>query len=192
MNPRQQQSLIKTIQEARAPIAASTLGMTVFSSPDILKIIFPEGLGANVFPTAQCPTLNLDINGRISNPGYYELQTAPSLEYIKSNPRSSLIFLSLSIRAALLNVGDELKKIDYLDKSPELEFLRHIRNGVAHGNRFHFLGPVKKAASFRTYTITDSLQGTKIFSDHEGDGFLHIGDALALLDFLESKITSAI
>jgi len=37
---------------------------------------------------------------------------------------------------ALLAVGDALKRHDYFDHAPELELLRHLRNGVAHGNTF--------------------------------------------------------
>jgi len=38
---------------------------------------------------------------------------------------------------ALLTIGDALSRNDYFDKAPELELLRHLRNAVAHGNRFH-------------------------------------------------------
>lgn len=188
MTPTQQQSLLKTIQEARAPIAAFTLGIVAFTNPAIRKLISTGGLSSSVFTTAECPILIPDQDGRLTTSGHYELQLTPSLEYITSNPGSSFTFLSFGIRAALLNVGDAFAKVDYLDKSPELEFLRHIRNAVAHGNSFNFLHPLKRTASFKTYTITDSLQGSKLFRDHEGDGYLHEGDALALLDFLESKV----
>src|SRR5437868_2157738 len=39
---------------------------------------------------------------------------------------------------ALLTLDDRLKAEGRFDKSPEIEFLRHLRNGVAHGNRFTF------------------------------------------------------
>jgi hypothetical protein len=37
---------------------------------------------------------------------------------------------------ALLAIGDALKRQRYFDHAPELELLRHLRNGVAHGNAF--------------------------------------------------------
>jgi hypothetical protein len=38
---------------------------------------------------------------------------------------------------ALLTLGDALDlKHGYSDRAPELELLRHLRNGVAHGNKF--------------------------------------------------------
>jgi hypothetical protein len=38
---------------------------------------------------------------------------------------------------ALLTLGDELSAHDYFDRAPMLELLYHLRNGVAHGNRFN-------------------------------------------------------
>jgi hypothetical protein len=38
---------------------------------------------------------------------------------------------------ALLTLGDALDLERYRDWAPELELLRHLRNGVAHGNKFN-------------------------------------------------------
>src|SRR5262245_52702875 len=40
---------------------------------------------------------------------------------------------------ALLAVGDVLDQNDYFDHAPELELLRDLRNGIAHGNKFYFM-----------------------------------------------------
>jgi hypothetical protein len=60
------------------------------------------------------------------------------LEYIHTNkqmmddlPRSWLV-------GSLLAIGDALAKHRYFDRAPELELLRHLRNGIAHGNSFYF------------------------------------------------------
>src|SRR5688572_5831171 len=37
---------------------------------------------------------------------------------------------------AVLAVGDVLQQNAYFDRAPELELVRHVRNGIAHGNRF--------------------------------------------------------
>jgi hypothetical protein len=42
---------------------------------------------------------------------------------------------------SLLTVGDALSLHHYFDRAPELELLRHLRNGVAHGNRFRIDNP---------------------------------------------------
>jgi hypothetical protein len=39
---------------------------------------------------------------------------------------------------SLLTIGDALSRKGYLDHAPELELIYHLRNGVAHGNRFQF------------------------------------------------------
>lgn len=46
---------------------------------------------------------------------------------------------------ALLTLGDALEEHDYFDRAPELELLRHLRNGVAHGNTFKIRNPNKLA-----------------------------------------------
>jgi hypothetical protein len=38
---------------------------------------------------------------------------------------------------ALIALGDALAAHGYFDHGPELELVRHLRNGVAHGNRFN-------------------------------------------------------
>jgi hypothetical protein len=45
------------------------------------------------------------------------------------------------LTGALLRLGDVLAKHQYFDRAPELELLRHLRNGIAHGNRFRIDNP---------------------------------------------------
>lgn len=45
--------------------------------------------------------------------------------------------LRASITGALVTVGDALASHRYFDRGPDLELLRHLRNGLAHGNRFN-------------------------------------------------------
>jgi hypothetical protein len=42
---------------------------------------------------------------------------------------------------SLLVIGDALTRHRYFDRAPELELLRHLRNGVAHGNAFRIDDP---------------------------------------------------
>jgi hypothetical protein len=46
------------------------------------------------------------------------------------------------LMGALLMVGDALGANGYFGHEPEAEIIRHLRNGVAHGNRFKFESPV--------------------------------------------------
>ena len=77
---------------------------------------------------------------------------------------------------ALLTLGDSLAKYKYFDKSPLLELIRHLRNGVAHGNRFKIDDPARLtkypahnkdaiAKPTTTYEITPVLQGREVLFD---------------------------
>lgn len=46
-------------------------------------------------------------------------------------------FLRTWATGAILMLGDELKVHHYFDHAPILELVYHLRNGIAHGNRFN-------------------------------------------------------
>lgn len=89
---------------------------------------------------------------------------------------------------ALLAVGDALKRHDYFDHAPELEVLRHLRNGVAHGNAFRIdmtllakFPAHNRLARIRSdnnaeFEITPNLQDQPVLFD-----FMAPGDILDLL-----------
>ena len=73
--------------------------------------------------------------------------------------------------------------------SPELELLRHLRNGVAHGNRFRIDNPASlakfpahnklswvKSDTGAEFEVTPSHQGQTVLFD-----FMGPGDAIDLL-----------
>jgi hypothetical protein len=45
------------------------------------------------------------------------------------------------LTGSLLALGDALKEHHYFDRAPALELVYHLRNGIAHGNRFNFTAP---------------------------------------------------
>ena len=95
---------------------------------------------------------------------------------------------------SLIRLGDELESNSYFDQGPALQFVRHLRNGVAHGNKFdirthgsnkppppaYFTGPRHDFNLFgvftspseveRTFVITPALNGTKVLFDYVGPG----------------------
>jgi hypothetical protein len=93
----------------------------------------------------------------------------------------------------IVTVGDALKRVGGLDKAPDLELLRHLRNGIAHGNRFHFIGdeptrpahftgsegrllPDGQAASPHQgplFNVTRDLEGQEVLFDFMGPGDVH-------------------
>jgi hypothetical protein len=87
------------------------------------------------------------------------------------------------LAAALLTVGDALSQHGYFDRAPELELVRHLRNGIAHGNRFR----IDKTAKLKRYPahnrdawvrsdrktifeITAQLEGKIVLFDFMDDG----------------------
>ena len=59
------------------------------------------------------------------------------LDYFNS-PEIAHEVASVWLVGALLSLGDALANNHYFDRRPELEMVYHLRNGIAHGNRFHF------------------------------------------------------
>jgi hypothetical protein len=90
------------------------------------------------------------------------------------------------IAGALLTLGDELSRHRYFDRAPELELVRHLRNGVAHGNPFEIRQPAQlakypahyhaAASGLCDFDVTPSHHGQPVRFD-----FMEAGDVIALL-----------
>jgi hypothetical protein len=89
------------------------------------------------------------------------------------------------LTGSLLAVGDALKANDYFDHAPELELIYHLRNGIAHGNRFDIRNPKRLAKYpahnrachlYAIFEITPALNGQSVLFD-----FMEAGDVLDLL-----------
>jgi hypothetical protein len=89
--------------------------------------------------------------------------------------------------SSLILLGDCLAAENYLDRAPILEMVRHLRNGVAHGNRFTLRNPSElfewpahtRGASCQAsepFEITPGLDGRRVRFD-----FMGPGDVLDLL-----------
>lgn len=105
-----------------------------------------------------------------------------------------LIGLSQNTRAAsglLVLAHEECKEQPFNDRGPLWEFLRHCRNGISHGGRFHLSPrePVRSAA-WGPFTITKAIQGVPVFRDANGSGLLETGDSVRLLWDIEQAYPS--
>lgn len=89
--------------------------------------------------------------------------------------------------SSLVLLGDRLSAEGYYDRAPVLEMVRHLRNAVAHGNRFTLRNPdelerwpahTRDAAcqSSTSFEVTPNLVGTEVLFD-----FMGPGDVLDLL-----------
>ncbi|MBF4991133.1 hypothetical protein [Methylophilus sp. QUAN] len=98
---------------------------------------------------------------------------------INQRPTTAQAFDKVWLTGALLAVGDALGEHNYFDPCPEAQMIRHLRNGIAHGNRFDFhpkvidqkTGKLKRPANtFRysplqrmpIYQIDTHLQGQEV------------------------------
>jgi hypothetical protein len=83
------------------------------------------------------------------------------------------------IAGALITLGDALGHNKYFDRAPHLELVRHLRNGIAHGNRFRIDDPGRlakypannfqvKFKSPATFEITSAVQGQAVLFDFVG------------------------
>jgi hypothetical protein len=71
-----------------------------------------------------------DGSRHVFNPYHY-------LDFARTNPEMIGDLKRVWIVGALVAIGDALSP-DYLNHAPILELIYHLRNGVAHGNRFTF------------------------------------------------------
>src|SRR5690348_2437283 len=67
----------------------------------------------------------------------YTFDTLGALSDVVGRAKIREEFPRIWLIGSILAVGDALKDNDYFDHAPELELVRHLRNGVAHGNRFN-------------------------------------------------------
>ncbi|NLT54581.1 MAG: hypothetical protein GXX79_08435 [Actinomycetales bacterium] len=85
--------------------------------------------------------------------------------------------------SALVLLADNLAAENYFDRAPILEMVRHLRNGVSHGNRFeirtpdallehpaHTRGAACISPTGATFEITPELHGGPVLFDFMGPG----------------------
>jgi hypothetical protein len=113
-----------------------------------------------------------------SLPYYLEwAQRAPSDEFERA-----------ALGGALITLGDALSNHRYFDHAPELELVRHLRNGVAHGNRFKIPNPGREQLAkwpahnrlamvkSSEFEVTPAQNGQPVLWD-----FMEAGDVLNLI-----------
>jgi hypothetical protein len=105
------------------------------------------------------------------------------LKLAAANPELAAELPRVWLAGSLLAVGDALSRRDYFDRAPELELMRHLRNGIAHGNRFDIRGPEKlkkfpahnrlawiKSDKKTVFEIIPALDGQPVLFDYLGPG----------------------
>ncbi len=102
---------------------------------------------------------------------------------------------SVWLTGSLLTLGDALKDHGYFDHAPALELVYHLRNGIAHGNRFHFTAsglerlrqyPAHNREAWFSKTIFEiapPLNGQAVLFE-----FMGAGDVLDLLSSVGAQL----
>ncbi len=123
--------------------------------------------------------------------GKYELAIAPYVKGVETAHEQQKAMVQSWLELSILHVGHQLHSNKYFDKAPVLVFFRHIRNGVAHGNRMNVRPPKDKngqekweEVKWRTFEITPHMDAAAI------GGRLRGGDALTLLDDVKDHLRS--
>ena len=75
------------------------------------------------------------VRRKNGNPSRYHLHHF--LDQARTDPQVIADLERTWLTGTLLTVGDALAKADYFDHEPELELIYHLRNGIAHGNKFN-------------------------------------------------------
>lgn len=104
-----------------------------------------------------------------------------------NNPLVADDLVRVWLVGAFLRLGDELEQNEYFDRAPELELMRHLRNGVAHGNRFRITSSYQ-LVKFPAHNRLAWVRGSRVFEispalhrDPVLFDFMGAGDCLDLL-----------
>jgi hypothetical protein len=107
-------------------------------------------------------------------------------------------FLRAWATSSIVLLGEALKAHRYFDHAPILEMVYHLRNGLAHGNKFnindrgkrqlakhpaHTRDAAVKGDLKTTYEITPTLEGPVLFD------YMGAGDIVDVLQSVEIYLT---
>ncbi len=115
--------LVNTLFQGYYPYSAA---LTI-AKDDRVKQLMPQILPGQIVPVGEVK--RKDGTGHSFDFSFY-------LGWIKSNNVIINELERIWFTGSLLRLGDVLKEHRYFDRAPELELIRHLRNGVAHGNCF--------------------------------------------------------
>lgn len=162
------------IREQLELIAATNIGLLFLNTDVVFDALNSIGLDPG-------STLKFTKNDGSMHAG---ADIYKSLLKYRNNPNNNLAFMGSQFMTIISFVGDALKRNDYFNKSPELEFFRHLRNAISHGNTFHLLnGEPKCTARFNNISITRDFQGKCALFET-----VSAGDILELLEEIEKQL----
>ncbi|TDG01915.1 hypothetical protein E1N52_42505 [Paraburkholderia guartelaensis] len=160
----------------------------------VAHLVAVNPMSINSLPPS--PVLGTNPTGEIRRKDgtFHTLDLRFYLDLLREDQSLQSHFLRTWAMGALLMLGDELGAHDYFDHAPILELVYHLRNGVAHGNRFNITYSGKrrlarhdahnrqaavKSPLGTVYEITHALTGPVLFD------FIGAADVIDLLQSVE-------
>lgn len=162
------------IEELQTGIAAWYMMLPILNDSSVHDFLRSKGFDDG-------STISL---GRKMGPAYAGIGVHEAIRTVGGAPIHNLNFLKVQLVTAVSWIGNELVANGYYGSTQELEFFRHVRNGLAHNNKFHFEnGQPKQVARFNTFNITDALQGQTVAFD-----YMNTGDFFDLFDHIKTYL----
>jgi hypothetical protein len=176
--PRTAREIAEMLDRLQATYAAVSIALMVLNDDDVLSMLQAKGYDPGA-------TIRL---GRRDNTYYEGIKLWDSIHAVGGNAGFNVDFLGSQFMTILSWVGDELSRNGYFDKSSELEFFRHLRNGISHGNTFNLLnGEPRRPAKFKGFEITQALHGQPLLFE-----FISSGDLFDLFDHVKTHLRSLV
>jgi len=162
------------LERLQATYAAISTTLILLNNDDILNLLQSKGYDPG-------STIRL---GRRDGTYYEGIRLWDSIHTVRGSAGFNLDFLGSQFMTILSWVGDELSKNQYFDKTSELEFFRHLRNGISHGNTFNLVnGEPRRKAKFKTFEIVPKLHGSAVLFE-----FISTGDLFDLFDHIKTHL----
>ena len=93
--------------------------------------------------------------------------------------------IHLLVGNSLVTVGTFMQAHDMLDmRTPEFQFLGHVVDAILNAYTFNIKSGYMPVASFDGLVIDSHTNGMPVFSTGTATGFMEVGDALALLEWM--------
>jgi hypothetical protein len=94
--------------------------------------------------------------------------------------------LRVVVGNSLIAIGAFMRAHDMLDmRTPEFQFLGHAVEALLNGNTFRIDEGYMPVASFDGLVIDHRLDGHLLFAQGNTQGFMELGDALALMQWMQ-------
>jgi hypothetical protein len=158
-----------------------TLAYGYYSHSAAIEIAFDHEVLAFIESNSRLKENDIGIVPRKTGEGHY-FSKSQWLNHDDFNQHIQSEIERLWLSGALIIIGDQLRSHDYFDKSPGMELIRHLRNAVAHNNRFDIKAPdeliTRPAHSIESrgykpesfYEITPDLHNTVLMWEYMKPG----------------------